>query len=215
MLGLGKDMILQILRDQVKQEYFQMGYKFIQIVLEEFVELFRQIIERNRSEKVRRLYRREKDWLLIILLCSDAVDEKKKQRQDKFSGCIHRKTCSNNFMKYSEGNQEVWRRQNKERHNSKKVQKFIENKQRVKDLINLNKLGQGQFESVYLYQFKERETFFVLKQLTRTHLQYFEIQKHIQQEKARLEYMNNPVILNFLDSYQHFMSEKSQKLMNI
>ncbi|CAK60750.1 unnamed protein product (macronuclear) [Paramecium tetraurelia] len=72
----------------------------------------------------------------------------------------------------------------------------------LKELIFLNKLGSGQFGSVYLCRNKNQETLFALKYVTRAHIQQYGIQKHVQQEKSVLEIMNHQFILKFYRSFK-------------
>ncbi|CAD8121760.1 unnamed protein product [Paramecium sonneborni] len=75
-------------------------------------------------------------------------------------------------------------------------------KLQLKDLVFLNKLGSGQFGSVYLCKDKNMDTLFALKYVTRAHIQQYGIQKHVQQEKAVLEIMNHQFILKFYRSFK-------------
>jgi cGMP-dependent protein kinase len=68
---------------------------------------------------------------------------------------------------------------------------------------------------VYLTKLKNSKTLFALKYVTRSHVKQFTLQKHIQQEKAVLEKMDHPFVLQFYRSFKdkeniYFLTEYIQ-----
>ena len=85
----------------------------------------------------------------------------------------------------------------------------------LREFLFISKLGQGQFGSVYLTKLKNSPNLFALKYVTRGHVKAFQLQKHIQQEKAVLEKMDHPFVLQFFRSFKdseniYFLTEYIQ-----
>ncbi|CAD8190052.1 unnamed protein product [Paramecium octaurelia] len=231
-LALGKDMIQQILGDQVQSiiyknickwalnssKLFSKTQSAYQDKLLEGV----QIKKLPANSKV--ITKGDKVGQLVILLDVDALDDTNAKAlkgsilvedtlQDKLQGTSHGKTYTIeaeghvaiiDYESFRKAQGSVEKIQQGKAQQSEKVNAYEEQikSQPFKNLIYLNKLGSGQFGSVYLCKFKELETLFALKYVTRAHVQQFGIQKHIQQEKAVLELMDHPFILKFYRSYK-------------
>ncbi|CAD8120025.1 unnamed protein product [Paramecium sonneborni] len=231
-LALGKDMIQQILGDQVQSIIYKNICKWAinssklfskspQSYQDKLLEGM-QVRKLSGNQKI--IQKGDKVGQLVILLDSDAIDENKVKfvkgsilfedsLQDKLSGTTHIKTVQIEaeghvaiidyelFRKQQGSVEKIQQGKAQQQEKSNAHEEQIKS-QGFKNLIYLNKLGSGQFGSVYLCKFKEIETLFALKYVTRAHVQQFGIQKHIQQEKAVLELMDNPFILKFYRSYK-------------
>jgi len=73
---------------------------------------------------------------------------------------------------------------------------------KLEDLIFYKKLGSGQFGSVYMVRIKTNEQFFALKCVSKQMVVEQNLEKHLQQEKAVLEVLNFPFIMQFIRTYK-------------
>ncbi|CAK67015.1 unnamed protein product (macronuclear) [Paramecium tetraurelia] len=231
-LALGKDMIQQILGDQVQAIIYKNICKWALNSSKLFSKtphsyqdkLLEGVQVKMFTANSKIILKGDKVGQLVILLDTDAVDENKVKfvkgsilfedsLQDKLSGTTHLKTVSveadghvaivdyEAFRSQQGSVEKIQQGKAQQQEKSSAHEEQIKS-QPFKNLIYLNKLGSGQFGSVYLCKFKELDTLFALKYVTRAHIQQFGIQKHIQQEKAVLELMDNPFIFKFYRSYK-------------
>ncbi|KAM3132197.1 hypothetical protein pb186bvf_015657 [Paramecium bursaria] len=77
---------------------------------------------------------------------------------------------------------------------------------KVEDLIFIKKLGQGQFGWVYLVKHKEIDKAYALKSVSKGSIIEQNLEKHILQEKAVLEAVNFPFIMQFVRTFKDEIS---------
>jgi len=80
--------------------------------------------------------------------------------------------------------------------------KKLANTIKLEELLSYKKLGYGQFGSVYLVRHKSHEQFFALKCISKQQVVEQSLEKHIQQEKAVLEIVNFPFIMQFIKTFK-------------
>ncbi|CAD8172465.1 unnamed protein product [Paramecium octaurelia] len=72
----------------------------------------------------------------------------------------------------------------------------------LEDLNYLKTLGCGQFGMVYLCQFKNEQSLFALKIMTRANIKQFGIGKHVANERRVQSILDHPLIMRFFRSFK-------------
>ncbi|CAK56806.1 unnamed protein product (macronuclear) [Paramecium tetraurelia] len=72
----------------------------------------------------------------------------------------------------------------------------------LEDLNYLKTLGCGQFGMVYLCQFKNEQSLFALKIMTRANIKQFGIAKHVANERRVQSILDHPLIMRFFRSFK-------------
>ncbi|CAD8084743.1 unnamed protein product [Paramecium sonneborni] len=73
---------------------------------------------------------------------------------------------------------------------------------KLEDLNYLQTLGCGQFGIVYLCQYKNEQSLFALKIMTRTNIKQFGIAKHVANERRVQSILDHPFIMHFFRSFK-------------
>lgn len=73
---------------------------------------------------------------------------------------------------------------------------------KIEDLIYIKKLGEGQFGEVYLVFSPKTKVFYALKAISREKIAKFNLERHTLQEKAVLELINFPLIIQLHRTFQ-------------
>ncbi|KAM3128079.1 hypothetical protein pb186bvf_019842 [Paramecium bursaria] len=228
-LALGRDIIQQILGDQVQSIIYKNICKWAMHNSKLFsvlpIQKQEKLLEGVQFRKINKLdkiiSKGDKVGLMIVLLDGNAVGEDKhilakkgdillydKAKNEKHIINIYAENDLNigiidyGLFREQQGSVEkIVEGQKQNDQNSSAAADLIKS-YKIEDLIYLTKLGSGQFGSVYLCKFKNLDQLFALKYVTRAHVVQFGIQKHIQQEKSVLELMDHQNILKFYRSYK-------------